>query len=426
MSHSGVVTGADRPVIVIGGGLVGLCTAYYLRQRGAEVLVLERERIGSGASRGNAGEVCPSGVEPLAAPGMIRESIRSALRSGGALSLRPLGGAAVVRFAVRFALLSNARDYERGFSALAGLARRTYDLYDALASDGVGTHIRRNGYLYCCSSPGSAHHHRASLDRFVRKGLAQPPGPMLGARELREMEPAVGDGARAGFLLPQERWIDPSRFVDDLAVALARMGVRVLEGAEVTGLREEGGGVRVTGGFGQETGSAGVIAGGARSRELLAALGLRTLLQPGKGYSFSISPEVMPAHCLYLPDVHVGVTPMGERLRVAGTMQMDGTYDRFDRRRIPAIVTAAAPYVRGVDWGARADEWVGPRPMTPDGLPMLGVLPGRTRTFVAAGHNMIGLTLAPTTGKAMADLILGDDPGIDLSAMAPGRAAVRA
>ena len=416
----------DRPVIVVGAGLVGLCTAYYLRQRGAEVLILERERIGSGASRGNAGEVCPSGVEPLAAPGIIRESIRSGLRPGGALSFRPLGGAGVVRFAARFASLANARDYERGFNALAGLARRAYDLYDGLAADGIGTHIRREGYLYCCSSPASANANRDALGRFVRAGLAQAPGPVLGAEELRDVEPAIGDGARAGFLLPQERWIDPSRFVDDLAAALARMGVRVFEGAEVTGLREEAGGVLVAGGFGQETGSAAVIAGGARSRELLAALGLRTLLQPGKGYSFSVAPEVMPGHCLYLPDAHVGVTPMGERLRVAGTMQMDGTYERFDRRRIPAIVTAAAPYVRGVDWEARMDEWVGPRPMTPDGLPMLGVLPGRTRIFAAAGHNMLGLTLAPTTGKAMADLVLGDDPGIDLSAMAPGRASVRA
>ena len=424
MGEPGVST--DRPVIVVGAGLVGLCTAYYLRQRGAEVLVLERERVGSGASRGNAGEVCPSGVEPLAAPGMVRESIRSGLRPGGALSFRPLGGAALVRFAARFASLANARDYERGFTALAGLARRTYDLYDGLAEDGVGTHIRRDGYLYCCSSPVSARDHRASLDRFVREGLTQAPGPVLDGAELRDLEPAVGEGARAGFLLPQERWIDPSRFVDDLAAALARMGVPVLEGAEVTGLREEADGVLATGRFGQEAGSAAVIAGGARSRELLAALGLRTLLQPGKGYSFSVAPAVMPAHCLYLPDAHVGVTPMGERLRVAGTMQMDGTYDRFDRRRIPAIVTAAAPYVRGVDWEARTDEWVGPRPMTPDGLPMLGVLPGRTRIFAAAGHNMLGLTLAPTTGKAMADLILGDDPGIDLSAMAPGRAAVRA
>ncbi len=415
----------DRPVIVVGAGLVGLCTAYYLRQRGAEVLILERERIGSGASRGNAGEVCPSGVEPLAAPGMIRESIRSGLRPGGALSFRPLGGAGVVRFAARFASLANARDYERGFAALAGLTRRTYDLYDGLAADGIGTHIRRDGYLYCCSSAASANASRDALGLFVRAGLAQAPGPLLDGAGLRDLEPAAGEGARAGFLLPQERWIDPSRFVDDLAAAMERMGVRVFEGAEVTDIREEGGGVSVTGGFGQEAGSAAVIAGGARSRELLAALGLRTLLQPGKGYSFSVTPEVMPGHCLYLPDAHVGVTPMGERLRVAGTMQMDGTYDRFDRRRIPAVVTAAAPYVRGVDWEVRTDEWVGPRPMTPDGLPMLGALPGRPRTFVAAGHNMIGLTLAPTTGKVMADLILGDDPGIDLSAMAPGRAAVR-
>jgi D-amino-acid dehydrogenase len=415
-----------RPVIVIGAGLVGLCSAYYLRQRGADVVILERERIGSGASRGNAGEICPSGVEPLAGPGMIGESARSSLRPGGALSVRPLGGADVVRFAVRFASLANERDYERGFQALAGLARRTYDLYDGLAADGIGTHSRADGYLYCCSSREGANHHRAALDPFVKAGLALVPGPVLEGKDLRDLEPAVGDGVRAGFLLPNERWIDPSRLVDDLATALARMDVRILERAEVTSVTELGAGVRVAGTFGMEEGSAALIAGGARSKELLSTLGLRTLLQPGKGYSFSVMPDVMPAHAFYLPDAHVAATPMGQRLRIAGTMQMDGTYDGFDRRRIAHIVSAVRPYVAGVNWDERADEWVGPRPMTPDGLPMLGRVPGCERTFVAAGHNMIGLTLAPTTGLAMADLITGNDPEIDLSAMAPGRASVQA
>ncbi|MEA2522264.1 MAG: D-amino-acid dehydrogenase, partial [Actinomycetota bacterium] len=401
-------------------------SAYYLRQRGADVVILERERVGSGASRGNAGEICPSGVEPLAAPGMIGESVRSGLRHGGALSLRPLGGADVVRFALRFASLANERDYQRGFRALAGLARRTYNLYDGLAEDGIGSHRRADGYLYCCSTREAAEHHRAALDPLVEEGLAEPPGPVLVGKDLRDLEPAVGEGVRAGFLLPNERWIDPSRFVDDLAGALARMGVRIVEGAAVASVQETGAGVTVSGPFGAEEGSAALIAGGARSKELLSTLGLRTLLQPGKGYSFSVMPDVMPAHAFYIPDAHVAATPMGQRLRIAGTMQMDGTYDRFDRRRIAHIVSAVRPYVSGVNWDARADEWVGPRPMTPDGLPMLGLVPGWERTFVAAGHNMIGLTLAPTTGLAMADLITGNDPGIDLSAMAPGRASVRA
>ncbi|MEP7059816.1 MAG: FAD-binding oxidoreductase [Actinomycetota bacterium] len=414
-----------RPVIVIGAGLIGMMTAYYLREQGADVLILERASVGSGASRGNAGEICPSGVEPLAAPGMLRGSLRSVLTPGGALSLRPLGGANIARFALRFASLSNRRDYERGFAALAGLARRTYELYDRLAADGIGTHARADGYLYCCSSRSAALTQRAALGPFVRGGLASEPGPVLDHQGLRELDPAIGDQALAGFLLPHERWIDPSRFVDDLAAALTNKDVRIMEGAEVTSVTETSGEVHVSGTFGEETGSAALIAGGARSREILATLGLRTLLLSGKGYSFSVAPQIMPARALYLPDAHVAASPMGDRLRIAGTMQIDGTYDRFDRRRIDHIVAAVRGFVRDVDWGARQHEWVGPRPMTPDGMPMLGLVPGRTRTYVAAGHNMIGLTLAPTTGLAMAQLILGTDPGIDLSAMAPGRRTVR-
>jgi len=133
----------------------------------------------------------------------------------------------------------------------------------------------------------------------------------------------------------------------------------------------------------------------------------------------------MPRRVLNFPGAHVIVTPMGERLRVAGTMEFDGTYDRFDRRRIEAIVRGVSPYFRGVEWAERSEEWVGPRPMTPDGLPYIGPLPGRSRVFVAAGHNMLGVTLAPATGKVVAGLVLSGDPGIDLAPFSPSRFARR-
>jgi len=412
-------------VIVVGGGVVGLCSAYFLRRAGADVVVLERDRVGSGASRGNAGEICPGEVEPLPAPGLVRHAIGNLFRRDAALFVEPRFAPFMAGFLVRLARHCTRTAYERGLSAMAELGRRTFELYDELAREGIAVGMGTDGYLICCSSVEEATAEREAMVRLAEHGLARTPEPVLGAAEVADLEPSLSEYARAGFVQPGERWIDPSGFVDRLAGSLRGMGVEVVEGARVTRVREERGRVLVESGRGRFEGETAVVAAGAWSRELCRALGVRLSMQPGKGYSFSVRPRPMPRRVLNFPGAHVIVTPMGERLRVAGTMEFDGTYDRFDRRRIEAIVRGVSPYFRGVEWAERSEEWVGPRPMTPDGLPYIGPLPGRSRVFVAAGHNMLGVTLAPATGKVVAGLVLSGDPGIDLAPFSPSRFARR-
>jgi len=415
---------AER-VVVVGGGLVGLCSAYFLRRAGADVVLLERDRVGSGASRGNAGEICPGEAEPLPAPGLVRHAIGNLFRRDAAFFVEPRFAPFMTGFLLRLAGHCTRPAYERGLSAMAQLSGRTFELYDELARGGIAVGMGTDGYLKCCSSVEVARDARDELARMAGRGFAQQPGPVLGADELAEVEPAVSEHTLAGFVQPGERWIDPSGLVDRLTDALRAMGVEVVEGARVTQVREGGGRVVVEGSLGRFEGEAVVVAAGAWSRELCRALGTRLSMQPGKGYSFSVRPRSVPRRVLNFPDAHVIATPMGERLRFAGTMEFDGTYDRFDRRRIEAIVRGVSPYLRGIDWAERSEEWVGPRPMTPDGLPYIGLLPGRSRVFVAAGHNMLGVTLAPPTGKVVADLVLSGDPGIDLAPFSPSRFARR-
>jgi D-amino-acid dehydrogenase len=144
-------------------------------------------------------------------------------------------------------------------------------------------------------------------------------------------------------------------------------------------------------------------------------------MQPGKGYSFSVLPPSMPRRVVNFNDAHVVATPMGGRLRIAGTMQFDGSVDGIDQRRVRAIVRAVRPLLLGIDWEARSDVWGGPRPMTPDGLPFIGQMPGSSRVVVATGHNMLGLTLAPATGRVIADLVMTGRAGIDVAPFSVGR-----
>jgi D-amino-acid dehydrogenase len=410
----------DR-VIVVGGGLVGLCTAWFLRAAGAWVTVLEAERPGSGASRGNAGAICPSLVDPLPAPGTIRRAFLSMPRSDAALHVRPTYAPRMAGFLRRFAAAATRERYEAGYAALAGLAAGAGGAWDVLAAGGVRGDARREGYLIVHAERSDAERSLAHVCRAASLGLCREPGELLDHDGLVQREPLLGAGARAGFVIPDERWVDPSVLVDELAAALVRSGVELVEGSPVDDVRDGPDDVVVHGGGSMRRADAVVVAAGVWSAGLLRRL-VRLPLLPGKGYSFSLRPASLPVRVVHLEDAHVMLTPMGDRLRVAGTMEFDGTTGRFNPRRIDAIVRAVRPFLdRDVELDRRGEEWVGPRPITPDGLPYLGAVAGHPRVFVAAGHNMLGLTLAAVSGRAIAGLVGGGERRPELDPFDPGR-----
>ncbi|MGC7102387.1 NAD(P)/FAD-dependent oxidoreductase [Amycolatopsis lurida] len=394
---------SEQSVTIAGGGLIGLCSAHYLSEAGLRVTVLERGRAGGGASRGNAGEICPDLVTPLPAPGVIGPALRGLPRPDSALYVRPRLNAALARFLVGFSRNTTRGRYARGVRALARLADGTFDLFRALESAGVDGDAVKKGFLFAFASAESAR----EAWRGQREIGAPLDGEVLVGGELAEAEPALGPAARAGFLVRDQWSVNPSLFVDRLVARLRSRGVEIVEGARVTGVSETIGGTRAHTTAGDFDADTAVIAAGVWSAELCRRLGVAVNLFPGKGYSFSVAADPMPGRLVHLGDARVVFTPMGKRLRVAGTMEFDADPDAFHGRRVAAIVAAAGEYLRSADWSARRDEWVGARVLTPDGLPAVGRLPGRARTFLASGHNMLGLMLGPATGSLVAGLITG-------------------
>jgi D-amino-acid dehydrogenase len=410
-------TGAHR-VVVVGGGLLGLACAFYLTEAGLPVVVLERGHVGGGASRYNAGLIV-SAVSPLPEPGMLGAVARSMFRGDRALFVSPKQPTAAIRFFLGFARNCTATAYARGEAALVGLNARSFDLYRDLQARGIAAGLTDSGYLMCCSDAGVAQASRRHYERLPH--LVSPPGPLLEGAAITAAEPSLSRCVAAAFMRPRELWCDAAPFVDMLAKALRDSGCEIVEGARVTAVHDTASGVEVHSSGGRYRAMAAVVAAGVWSGELCRAAGVRLGMQPGKGYSFSVQPQVLPRRVLYFPEASVVATPIGRRLRLSGTMELDGTTERFNGRRIEAMVRAVGPFLQGIDWNDRAGEWVGPRPMTPDGLPLIGRLPRSRHVFVAAGHNMLGLTLAPATGRIIADMVTGQKPEMDLAPFAVDR-----
>lgn len=398
MSAQFSTNNAVTELTIVGGGLIGLFTALYGVRAGYRVSVIERSAVGSGASRGNAGEICPSMANPMPAPGMVRNGLVNSLAKDAALRIDLPPSVALARWLLTFARNCRPDAFEHGFEALASLSKRSFELFEELPDIGVATTLSRTGNLRCYADSARAHRDFLVSQDVQRFGLTAPTSLMSGDA-IRELAPVVSDKVTAGYHWPDQWFVDPSILVDDLHAHLVAAGVLFQENTEVTGITPYRDSVVVHTASSDQKTDAVVVAAGAWSTNVLKSIGLRAPIQSGKGYSFSVKPDSMPSHVINMPESNAVATPMGDRLRIGGTVEFDGTMDRFNASRIERIIRAARPYLTGIDWADRTEEWVGPRPMTPDGLPLIGRARVSGRVVVAAGHNMLGLTLGPASAE---------------------------
>ncbi|MEU0194241.1 FAD-dependent oxidoreductase [Streptomyces afghaniensis] len=408
---SAVPATAD-PVVVVDGGVVGLCTAYYLAAAGLPVEVVERRRLGSGASRGNAGWVCLSHSTPVPAPGVVRYALRLLGRPDSPLYLRPLPDPAFVRWLWRFWRSSTPAVFRRGYGAIAELNRETFALFDGLREAGVDTTLTRPGMVHAFLSPAEARHHLA-IQREMAHGHYPVPDDIVTGTEAHLLDEALSPAVRAAYLVAGEGVVDPEAFARALGEALAASGVKIHENAEVTGFRTAGGRVTALRTADTELSCAAVVvAAGMRSPDLLGFLGHRLPLQAGKGYSFSVDLDPAPRHTLYFGERRAVASPIGGTTRIGGTMELSGNNNRLDWRRIVAVALASRHYLgRWFDdpddlVGLIRDPWVGGRPFLPDGLPVIDRVPGHDNAFAATGHGMLGVTLGPVTGHRLAEYVV--------------------
>jgi D-amino-acid dehydrogenase len=406
---------APRTVAVVGAGMVGLSTAWFLQEHGVEVVVVDRRAVAAGASWGNAGWVTPMTATPLPDPAVLRTGIRGLLDRRSAIYLPRSTIAKEWRFLLRFIGSCTHPAWQRSMAALRPLHVAAGETFEQLAGTADDLVVTSRDVHCGFERAEQADGLLAELRAVAGTGLPVEMDLLTGA-QVRAAEPAMSERVSVGLRLGGQRYIDPPRFCAALAEQVSARGGKLLLGSAVDSVTEDGGRPALAFEDGhRERFDAVVLATGAWLPRLGRAHGVRTQLVAGRGYSFSVRTERMPGGPTYFPAAKAACTPLADRLRITGTMEFGDVEAPLDMRRINTVERNVRPLLAGVDWSSRSDEWVGGRPVTADGRPLLGAsaTPG---VYIAGGHGMWGITFGPLSGKLVAGQVVS---GVRPDVLAP-------
>ena len=413
-----------KSVVVIGGGLVGLTTALLLSGSDVDVTLVERSRLGGGAAQGNAGFLCTTLVEPLASPRVLASAARSLRDPLRPMRVHPRALPKMLTWGAHFARASTEAGYLKGRKSLARLNARHNEALKCLRAVGADIDIGP-ALVVPFKNRATAEQHLSVLAPMAEFG-ASVPADLLSGGELRRMVPALSDAITSGFVLDDDHAIDPRRFVASLVGALRNRGIRIHEQSNVISVERSGSRVSalITEDGRRIEGAEFVLAAGAGIRPLAAKFGVRVAVVPGQGYNVAVAPSASLTHPVIFEEAHAVATPFVDHIRLGGTMEFDGDRPRFDQRRVDAVVDSLRTFL-ALDLDDHHSPWAGSRPMSPDGLPLLGRPRGLENLIVAGGHGMFGLSLAPATALALSEWIVDGRTDTDLSDFDPDRFSIR-
>ena len=413
----------ETDVLIIGGGAVGICAAYYLRQKGLDVTVVERGTVCSGCSAGNGGLIVPSYSIPLASPGKIIKGLKWMFDPESPFSIKPRLDLDFFKWMLLFQRAAGASRFRAGIQVLRDLNLAGLALFEELnAAESLGLGLSHQGFLAVFNTP---HGRDEGLEEARLMGDFGIAFDIVGADDVGEMAGGLRTRAAGGVFYPKDAHLDPRRFVVALAAHVQEMGVAVHESTEVIGFRSSGNriaAVQTT--RGDIAAREIVLAGGAWSSEIVRDLKVKLPMQAAKGYSVTFGrTEKCPAIPMGLLEAKVVLTPFEETFRVAGTMEFAGFDRSYQRRRIQAVVGSMPAYFPDIDPPSMdvVEIWQGFRPCSPDGLPYLGRPKGARNLIVAAGHGMLGITQAPISGKIVSQLAAGERPSLNIAPLSPDR-----
>ncbi len=416
----------SKKIVIVGAGVIGLCTAYYCAKRGHRVTVIDRNpEQRDGCSFGNAGMIVPSHFVPLAAPGMVALGLKWMWNPESPFYIKPRLDWDLLNWGFKFWRAATASRVERAAPLLRDLSFASRACFEELAALPNGDFgLTKRGLLMLCKTQHALDDEGKFAARANALGV---PAEVLTAEQTAALDPGVTMDVAGSVYFPKDAHLSPNRFMAALKAQCDALGVQFQWATEISGFNRDGRClIEVETSKNNFTADEFVLCGGSWSPVLASELGLRIPMQAGKGYSLTLrDPRQLPQLCSIFTEARIAVTPMGDSLRIGGTMEIAGLNEDINPVRLQGIIKAVPRYFPNFtarDF-AGVQPWRGLRPCSPDGLPYLGRTAKFSNLTLATGHAMMGLSLGPITGKTTAELLSGEETSFDLRLLNPDRYA---
>ncbi|NML19255.1 FAD-dependent oxidoreductase [Pseudoflavitalea sp. G-6-1-2] len=413
-----------KNVVVIGGGIIGLSSAYYLQQAGHKVTVIDKGNFTDNCSYGNAGYVCPSHFIPLATPGIVWQGLKWMLNSRSPFYVKPGLNGALIDWGLKFIRSANAKHVEQSAIPLRDIALFSQKEYENwAASPGFDFSYEHKGVLEIFQTEKVQEHSHHTVEQGKALGLDVD---LLDAQQLQSLEPHTKINALGAIYFKCDAHLDPNKLMKQLLAHLKQQGVQMIGGEEVIRFEKQGNAIKkVITGSNAYAADEVVIATGSWSREVAALLDVKIPLMPGRGYSVTLeNSKYHLNHPAIFAEGRAAATPMqGNKIRFGGTMEVVSTKTPPRYQRVEGILQAVKRFLPEFDIAMPATDkiWYGYRPCSADGLPYIGRVSKFSNAVVATGHSMLGLSLGPATGKLVGELIDEKKTSVDIAAFAVER-----
>lgn len=408
-------------VVVVGGGVIGRSVAAEVAAGGAKVVVVEPGGVTQGTSVGNAGHLVPSHIVPFSAPGMVKAGINSLIARNGAFAISPRVVPGIAGWLWRFARSANEANVQRGLPVLRSMLDATVAGVHELRAAGAEVDFIPTGLLQIASSPKSWAGVRHEMEEWTHHGVN---ARELNGKEVLEHEPLLRPGILGGVLLLDDACFDPLLLVKAITARGAGLGVTDVN-ASVQRIERVQGGVVVHTSAGPVKAAQVVVAAGVWSPKLLKPFGIKVPVRPARGDSVTLpyGPGVpKPGVGMMMVDQKVALSPLSKGLRITGRFGLTSASDRaLNMKRAQTLIRKVGSVLELDPATAPNEVWTGLRPATPDGLPLLGRLPGAPEVIASVGHGMLGSTTSIGSAKAVAAVVRGEAAPFDMAPVSPAR-----
>lgn len=412
----------SKEVIIIGGGIIGLCSAYYLQKEGHHVTIVDQSNMDAGASYVNAGYLSPSHIVPLSAPGVMKKGLKWMFNPASPLYIKPRLDADFLKWTVAFNKSCNANHVKRAIPAIKEITLLSQELYDSIKSDERFTfHYEKKGLLMLCQTDKMLEEEVKTAHLANKEGLD---ATEINLEELKKLEPNVNLNVKGATYYKCDSHTTPHEFMTEMKAHLKSVGVDIFLNEAVEDLEVTNGKIVSIKTNNQILrADEFVLAAGSWSHLLSKRLGLKLLLQAGKGYRINTTQTTGIQIPSILAEAKVAVTPMNGFTRFAGTMEIAGINHNINKVRVEAIANAASQYYPEIQLSQEEKNSAacGLRPVSPDGLPYIGISSKCNNLIIAAGHAMMGWSMGPGTGKLVSEIISKKRPSIALEMFNPDR-----